>query len=86
MTKSRLLYPTGIYFLLSFFLSDSCIITTMSLLLHLTYDIIYLLSLPNPTRKEGERMEYIVSFLLSVGVGITCHYICKWLDGPENDN
>ena len=29
----------------------------------------------------------IISFIISVGAGIVCYYICKWLDrNTEDDN
>ena len=30
-------------------------------------------------------MDLLISFFISVGAGVACHYICKWLDG-DSDN
>ena len=36
------------------------------------------------TKKGGELgMEYIFSFILSVGASVVAYYICKWLDGKK---
>ena len=34
-------------------------------------------------QRGGARMEYLISFLISVGASIVAYYICKWLDGDE---
>ena len=34
----------------------------------------------------GGRMEIIITFLVAVAAGVTCHYIIKWLDGDHKDN
>lgn len=31
-------------------------------------------------------METLISFLVAVVSGVTCHYIIKWLDRDDNDN
>ena len=31
-------------------------------------------------QKGGERMEILLSFIVSVAAGIATYYICKWLD------
>lgn len=31
-------------------------------------------------------MQALISFLIAVTAGVTCHYIIKWLDGDDNDN
>lgn len=31
-------------------------------------------------------MSFFVQFLLSVVAGILANYICKWLDGEDQDN
>ena len=28
----------------------------------------------------------ILSFLIAVAAGVTCHYIIKWLDSDDKDN
>jgi hypothetical protein len=28
----------------------------------------------------------LISFLLSVGAGVVAYYVCKWLDGRDDDN
>ena len=35
---------------------------------------------PTPATGGGEHMAILIAFLVSVAAGITCHYICKWLD------
>ncbi len=34
----------------------------------------------------GEHMEIVISFLVAVAAGVTCHLICKWLDSHNKDN
>ena len=34
-------------------------------------------------RKEVILVESIISFLIAVAAGVTCHYIIKWLDGED---
>ena len=31
-------------------------------------------------------MEIVISFLVAVAAGVTCHLICKWLDSHNKDN
>ena len=31
-------------------------------------------------------MEIVISFLVTVAAGVTCHLICKWLDRHDRDN
>ena len=31
-------------------------------------------------------MEIVITFLVAVAAGVTCHYIIKWLDGNHKDN
>ena len=48
------------------------------------YGIIKLLS-ASSVGKEVERMEYIISFVLSVMASVVGYYICKWLDRHKSD-
>ena len=50
------------------------------------YDIISMLSYPIRQRKGGVHMEILISFLVAVMAGVTCHYIIKWLDSNDDDN
>lgn len=34
-------------------------------------------------RKEVFPMQEVLSFLVAVAAGVTCHYIIKWLDSDE---
>ena len=52
----------------------------------LRYDIIVLLSNRDPATGGGEHMEIVISFLVAVAAGMTCHLICKWLDSHNKDN
>jgi len=51
---------------------------TLSLTKYFICGIIRLLS-ASSVRKEVERMEYIISFVLSVMASVVGCYICKWL-------
>ena len=48
--------------------------------------IIFLLSYPIRQRKGGADMNVLTSFLVAVAAGVACHFICKWLDGDDDDN
>ena len=37
-------------------------------------------------RKEVERMEYLITFVLSVAASVAGNYIRKWLDRHNSDN
>ena len=38
-------------------------------------------------QKGGANMsDAILSFLIAVAGGVTCHYIIKWLDSDDKDN
>ena len=39
-----------------------------------------------PATGGGEHMEIVISFLVTVAAGVTCHLICKWLDRHDRDN
>ena len=45
-----------------------------------------LFSTRNPATGGGEHMEIVISFLVAVAAGVTCHLICKWLDSHNKDN
>ena len=34
-------------------------------------------------RKEVFPMQEVLSFLVAVAAGVTCHYIIKWLDSDD---
>ena len=34
-------------------------------------------------QRGGVQMDYLISFLISVGASIAAYYICKWLDGED---
>ncbi len=42
-------------------------------------------SYPNLATEGGERMEILLSFIVSVAAGIATYYICKWLDRHDQD-
>lgn len=45
------------------------------------------LSTPIWQQKGGANMsDAILSFLIAVAGGVTCHYIIKWLDSDDKDN
>lgn len=49
--------------------------------------ILYLLSNRYPATEGGVWMEFIISFILAVTAGVTCHYVIKWLDSSnDKDN
>ena len=48
--------------------------------------ILTALSNRDPATGEGEHMEIVISFLVAVAAGVTCHLICKWLDSHNKDN
>ena len=50
------------------------------------YDILTVLSNRYPATGGGEHMEIVISFFVTVAAGVTCHLICKWLDGHNKDN
>ena len=48
---------------------------------------IYELSFPDRQRKGGGTVvEVVISFLVAVAAGVTCHYVIKWLDSRRNDD
>lgn len=53
---------------------------------HIFCVILTMLSNRNPATGGGERMELVISFLVTVAAGVTCHLICKWLDRHDKDN
>lgn len=34
-------------------------------------------------RREVFHLDHILSFIVAVAAGVTCHYIIKWLDGDK---
>ena len=48
--------------------------------------ILTALSNRDPATGGGEHMEIVISFLVAVAAGVTCHLICKWLDRHNKDN
>lgn len=52
----------------------------------LSYVILTALSNRDPATGGGEHMEIVISFLVAVAAGVTCHLICKWLDSHNKDN
>ena len=49
--------------------------------------IIQMLSYPVRQRKGGANMlSAVISFIVAVAGGATCHYIIKWLDSNDDDN
>ena len=48
--------------------------------------ILTALSNRDPATGGGEHMEIVISFLVAVAAGVTCHLICKWLDSHNKDN
>ena len=52
----------------------------------LKHAILIMLSNRCPATGGGEHMEIVISFLVAVAAGVTCHLICKWLDSHNKDN
>ncbi len=48
--------------------------------------ILTALSNRDPATGGGEHMEIVISFLVAVAAGVTCHLICKWLGSHNKDN
>lgn len=46
----------------------------------------YNYSVVNPIRQREGGVILLVSFTLSVLAGIVAYYICKWLDGKDDNN
>ena len=57
-------------------------------MLHSVLSCVILTALSNrdPATGGGEHMEIVISFLVAVAAGVTCHLICKWLDSHNKDN
>ena len=60
--------------------------THILLIEHTFCDILTVLSNRYPATGGGEHMEIVISFLVAVAAGVTCHLICKWLDSHNKDN